>query len=190
MPEWNTKISKTESFYCSYCFYRPSQGLDMLPMLCVHPSSMKGKKQHHPYLLDPAAQNILQNKHSQDEYSGTLIRSQMQQGAANKRRFPQKRQRPSLSISAIPTTQEQDEHLCLSIGSQKSKLILMFLGLILGRQISLLLPLGRQLFPSGPVRSAERVSLCLPVFISRTESNSNSPAGHSSNGNTCWKYPG
>ena len=168
----------------------------MLSMLRVHPSSMKGKKQHHPYLPDPAAPNILQNKHSQDKCWGPLTRSQMQPGwthypsVANKRSFPQERQRPSLAINAIPTTWEQDEHHRLSVGSQKSKLILMFRSLILGRQISLMLPLGHQMFLSWPVCSAKRGSLCLPVFISRMGSNSNSPVGHSSNGNMCCKYSG
>lgn len=161
-------------------------------MLHVYPSSRKWKKQHHPYLRDPAAQNMLQNKHSQDKCSDTLIRSQMNRDGHIFLVLPTRevslRKRPSLATNEILITQEQEEYHCLSVGSRENKLILMFLGLILGKQISLMLPLSCQLFLSQPVWSAKRDSLCLPVYISRMESNSKSLASHSSNGNTCWKY--
>lgn len=54
----------------------------------------------------------------------------------------------------------------------------------LGKANYLMSPLCSQLFLSWPVQSAEKCSFCLPVSISRMESNHNSSAGHSPIGNT------
>lgn len=64
-----------------------------------------------------------------------------------------------LLSNAISTPQKQDEHNGCSAGFQESKLISMSLGLILGRQISLMFLLGRVLLFIRLTWSAER---CLP----------------------------
>lgn len=155
-------------------------------VLCVYPSSRKWKKQHHPYLPDTAAPNTLQNKHSQYKCSDTLIRSQMNRDGHIFLVLPTR------EVSLRKTEAFSCNH-CNSYNTRTGRIPLplsRILGLILGKQISLMLPLSCQLFLSQPVWSAKRDSLCLPVYISRMESNSKSLASHSSNENTCWKYSG
>ena len=131
----------------------------------VHSPFNKRKEHFHLNLSDLLPQ-MLPKKHTQDQSWGTLFRDQTHlerkyfflmlpkgEGSLEKQRGL------FLLSNAISTPQKQDEHNGCSAGFQESKLISMSLGLILGRQISLMFLLGRVLLFIRLTWSAER---CLP----------------------------
>ena len=132
----------------------------------VHSPSNKGKEHFHLNLSDLGAPNA-----TEEAYSRLVLGNPLQgwgasgkkiffSGASKRRSFPREKQRGLFLLSSgISTAQKQDEHNGFSAGFQESKLISVSLGLILGRQISLMFLLSCVLLFTWPMWSVER---CLP----------------------------